>query len=94
MITYEAKTYLGDGLFVQRDSLGRVILSTEDGMSVTNQVYLEPEVLAAFDAWRQVMSKTDERVAQFMAAGDGRYCRHHDDDPAHGAICYDAEVNA
>ncbi len=25
-------------------------------------------------------------------AGDGRYCRHHDDDPAHGAICFDAEV--
>lgn len=30
-----------------------------------------------------------ERETEFMeAAGDGRYCRHHDDDPAHSAICY------
>lgn len=25
-------------------------------------------------------------------AGDGRYCRHHDDDPSHGAICYDSTI--
>lgn len=22
-------------------------------------------------------------------SADGRYCRHHDDDPAHGSKCYD-----
>lgn len=52
MITYDTKVYLGDGVFVQRDSLDRLILSTEDGMEVTNKIYLEPEVLKNFDAYR------------------------------------------
>lgn len=71
MITFDLKVYLGDGVFVQRDSLGRVILSTEDGMSITNQIYLEGEVLAAFDAWRQGRNRMAESEPVWIVY-DGR----------------------
>jgi len=37
------KEYLGDGAYVTYDGFG-LILTAEDGLSVTNRVYLEPEV--------------------------------------------------
>jgi hypothetical protein len=43
----DAKTYLGDGVYVARSELG-LELTTEDGISVTNRIVLEPEVYAAF----------------------------------------------
>lgn len=39
------KTYLGDGVYVEYDSLGDVVLTTEDGIRVTNRIILEPKVL-------------------------------------------------
>ena len=39
------KEYLGDGVYVQNDGFG-LILTTENGFSVTNEIYLEPEVYA------------------------------------------------
>ena len=54
-VTYTPKVYLGDGVFVQSDSLGRVILSTEDGMEITNRIYLEPEQLHGLYLWLNVM---------------------------------------
>lgn len=41
------KQYLGDGAYSEFDGAG-VTLTTEDGISVTNTVYLESDVLAAF----------------------------------------------
>ena len=38
------KQYLGDGVYVAVEG-GMVKLTTEDGRSVTNEIYLEPEVL-------------------------------------------------
>lgn len=70
MITYKSKLYLGDGVFVQRDSLDRVILSTEDGISVTNQIYLEGEVLAAFDVWREAYRQFSIRAESFLQVGE------------------------
>lgn len=43
----EKKVYLGDGLYYAFDGNG-VWLTAENGVSVSNRVYLEPEVLAAF----------------------------------------------
>jgi len=44
------KTYLGDGVYVQaRDR--DIILTTEDGISVSNTIYLEPSVLHALLQW-------------------------------------------
>lgn len=41
------KTYLGDGVYLDQEP-GSLVLTTEDGVSVTNTIYLEEEVLAAF----------------------------------------------
>jgi hypothetical protein len=56
------KRYIGDGVYVEVDEQG-VILTTEDGVSTTNRIVLEPEVWAAlmqfvrlvegsFDLWK------------------------------------------
>ena len=41
------KHYLGDGAYAEYDGFS-IILTTENGIEVTNTVVLEPEVLAAF----------------------------------------------
>jgi hypothetical protein len=40
------KEYLGDGVYADMDS-GMLKLTTEDGISTTNVIYLEPEVVLA-----------------------------------------------
>ena len=40
------KTYLGDAVYVDIGAYG-ITLTTEDGISATNTIYLEPEVIAA-----------------------------------------------
>ena len=42
----ETKRYLGDGAYVDFDGYG-IMLTTENGISVTNEIYLEPQVYAA-----------------------------------------------
>ena len=41
------KEYLGDGVYVTVIH-GMLYLSTEDGISVTNRIWLEPAVLESF----------------------------------------------
>ncbi len=43
-------SYLGDGVYADFDGFA-VVLTTEDGVSVTNRIVLEPEVLAALQAY-------------------------------------------
>lgn len=43
-------TYLGDGVYVDI-ACGMARLTTEDGVRVTNTIYLDPEVLLAFIEW-------------------------------------------
>ncbi len=43
------KTYLGDGAYVEFDGFA-LVLTTEDGVSVTNRIVLEPQV---YDALRR-----------------------------------------
>jgi hypothetical protein len=38
------KEYLGDGVYAELDR-GMVKLTTENGIEVTNTIYLEPEVI-------------------------------------------------
>ena len=45
------KTYLGDGVYIQFTDDNHIVLTTEDGISITNTIYLEPEVYAALVAW-------------------------------------------
>ena len=40
------KSYLGDGVYVEW-SMESLVLTTENGIEVTNRIYLEPEVYQA-----------------------------------------------
>jgi hypothetical protein len=44
------KVYLGDGVYAEFDR-GEIVLTTENGIDVTNRIVLEPEVLAMFSMW-------------------------------------------
>lgn len=44
------KAYLGDGVYAERTPQG-IVLTTENGISITNSIVLEPEVLSAFMEW-------------------------------------------
>lgn len=43
-------SYLGDGVYADFDGFS-IILTTEDGISITNRIVLEPEVLAALTTY-------------------------------------------
>ncbi len=43
-----SKTYLGDGVYVNVEH-GMIKLTTENGIDVTNEILLEPEVWQALD---------------------------------------------
>jgi hypothetical protein len=45
------KTYVGDAVYADIDTAGRVVLTTENGIEATNTIVLEPEVLAVFLRW-------------------------------------------
>jgi hypothetical protein len=50
----QEKMYLGDGVYVGHDDY-HVWLYTDNGIAITNKIALEPEVLAAFERWRQCL---------------------------------------
>jgi hypothetical protein len=50
------KVYLGDGVYAEFDE-GRLVLTTEDGISVTNTIYLENEVYNALLAFVERLRK-------------------------------------
>jgi hypothetical protein len=41
------KHYLGDGVYLELEESGMIILTTENGIEATNTIYLEPEVYHA-----------------------------------------------
>ncbi len=45
-----AKSYLGDGVYVDHDGY-TLTLTTENGVSTTNTIYLEPEIYHALLAY-------------------------------------------
>lgn len=51
-----AKTYLGDGCYVDYDGYA-LILTAEDGVSVTNRIVLEPEVYASLGRFVQALKE-------------------------------------
>lgn len=44
------KTYIGDGVYADFDDYS-LILTTEDGLSTTNRIVLDPDVYLAFVAF-------------------------------------------
>ena len=53
------KAYIGDGVYVDRDDRG-LVLTTEDGVRVTNTIYLEAEVWAALIEYVQALRQAKE----------------------------------
>jgi hypothetical protein len=53
----EAKVYLGDAVYAAVTELG-LELTTEDGVSVTNRIVLEPEVLEALSRFLDRFKET------------------------------------
>ena len=50
------KKYIGDGVYVALDSqTGQTVLTTEDGIRVTNTIYLDEEIFAELEEWRAEM---------------------------------------
>ena len=45
------KRYIGDGVYADFPDNYHVRLTTEDGMRMTNEIFLNPEVLLAFAAF-------------------------------------------
>jgi hypothetical protein len=57
--------YLGDGLYVSYDiDTGTIELAARDGISATNVVYLEPEVLQNFMRYCERLFEEQRRAAQ------------------------------
>lgn len=44
------KDYLGDSVYAEWDG-NRIILTTENGLGPSNVIYLEPEVIVAFERY-------------------------------------------
>ena len=51
-----AKTYLGDAVYVDFDGW-HIVLTTEDGISTTNEIFLEPEVIVALQQYLVELKK-------------------------------------
>ena len=45
------KAYIGDGVYAAIDDFGSIILTTENGVSVTNRIVLELEVTEQLLGW-------------------------------------------
>lgn len=54
------KSYLGDGVYVAVDGAG-LVLTTEDGIRITNTIYLESEVYRALLRYVDELKRQVER---------------------------------
>lgn len=52
----KSNVYLGDGLYVNFDGY-QIELYASDGIQKTNQVFLDPNVLRAFNAYTSVLEE-------------------------------------
>jgi len=64
------KTYLGDGVYAAIEN-GMIKLTTENGISPTNTIYLEPQVYDSLTKWVAHISEqaTEERRRPHEARG-------------------------
>lgn len=60
------KEYLGDAVYAEWDGY-YIKLTTEDGIQATNTIYLEPEVVDAFEKFRmKILKHLVETTAQHV----------------------------
>jgi hypothetical protein len=64
------KVYLGDAVYAAPDEFCRgIILTTQDGVSATNTIIMEPEVIMAFCRWLLSASLISHSVFERELAG-------------------------
>lgn len=77
------KGYLGDGAYVDFDGYS-IVLTTEDGISTTNAVVLDPGPLKQFEEWlerlRLEVGQTEPRTC-VTCEGSGLFARATRDEP-------------
>lgn len=56
------KQYIGDGVYAGFDGY-HVVLTTENGISATNTIALESEVLTEFDNYREWLKQKIEEIS-------------------------------
>ena len=56
-----AKDYLGDAVYAAESEFGELILTTENGISATNTIILEPQVIAALLRYLERLKASRER---------------------------------
>lgn len=54
------REYLGDGVYVRHDGFA-IVLTTENGVSTTNEIVLEPEVFTALLEWHRRLARREAR---------------------------------
>lgn len=47
----KAKVYLGDAVYAEVNKAWQLVLTTEDGLNITNTIYLEQEVWDTLCEW-------------------------------------------
>ena len=59
----KTKDYLGDSVYIDVNAIGQIVLTTENGYGPSNTIYMEPEVVAAFERYlaRIRQSHVDEK---------------------------------
>jgi len=58
-----AKAYLGDGVYVNNDGY-HIILTTENGVSITNTIFLEPNVLSALNEYVDALRESARNLTE------------------------------
>jgi hypothetical protein len=54
-----AKVYLGDGVYASFDGF-RIVLTTEDGITESNRIYVEPQVYEGLEAYARKVWEREE----------------------------------
>ena len=87
------KVYLGDAVYVQLDDLGRLVLTTEDGIRATNTIVMENEVYGALLAFvKRLNSRVAWECPRCGGRGKGNFGDDmdspYDDDETTCATCH------
>lgn len=77
------KRYIGDGVYAEFDGFG-IVLTTDNGISTTNRIVLEPDVYAALADFVAALVKDAE---QQPTLGDCQTCDGYILNPAEAPYC-------
>lgn len=70
------KTYLGDAVYAEYDG-NSIILTTENGISASNTIYMEPEVLSELEKYVERLRRRARESKEQKKAVDGSQEQDH-----------------